>query len=178
MLRRLLDGLYRLSGYLAAIFLFLIAATIIAQIVGRFFGIALDSTESGGFCLAAMTFLGLAYTLKSGGHIRVNLLIRHFHGWPKRFIEIWCTGLATVAMAYFAYQAVLLTYESWVYNDLSPGLLGMPFWIPQSTMAFGILVFTIALADEFCCVVQGRQPGYQVDEEAALLAEARASDKA
>ena len=42
MLRAVLDTLYRVSGYLAAAFLFLIAATIIAQIVGRYFGVALD----------------------------------------------------------------------------------------------------------------------------------------
>lgn len=176
MARTLLDRLYRLSGYLAAVFLFLIAATIIAQVVGRFFGVALDSTETGGFCLAGMTFLGLAYTLKAGGHIRVNLLIRHFGGRPKWLIELFCTGLATVAIGYFAYQAALLTWDSWVYNDLSPGLLGMPFWIPQLAMTFGISVFTIALADEFCCILAGSAPTYEATDELALVTDHGAFD--
>ena len=172
MLRAVLDTLYRLSGYLAAVFLFLIAATIIAQIVGRYFGVALDSTESGGFCLAAMTFLGLAYTLKVGGHIRVTLLIRSARGRLRRAIELWCTGLAAAVMAYFAYQSALLTYESWVYNDLSPGLLAMPFWIPQSTMTLGVSVFAIALLDEFCCLWAGQDASYDQHDELELAAQA------
>ena len=62
------------SGYLAAIFLAVIALTIIAQILGRFINVTIDSTETAGFSLAALTFFGLAYTFRSGEHIRVTLI--------------------------------------------------------------------------------------------------------
>ena len=75
-MRRFLDTLYLWSGYLAALFLVMIALTIIAQILGRFVGIAIDSTESAGFSLAGSTFFGLAYTFRHDGHIRVTLLTR------------------------------------------------------------------------------------------------------
>jgi TRAP-type C4-dicarboxylate transport system permease small subunit len=79
-IRTLLEGLYKLSGYLAGFFLLSIALSIIAQVVGRFVGLTIDATELAGFCLAATTFLGLAFALRGGSHVRVNLLIRNFRG--------------------------------------------------------------------------------------------------
>ncbi len=169
MVRRALDALYLASGYLAAVFLFLIAATIVAQVLGRLWGITVDSTESGGFSLAAMTFFGLAYTLKSGGHIRINLALRHLSPPWRWGFELWCTGVGAVAMGYFSYQSALLNYESWFYNDLSPGLLAFPFWIPQLAMTAGIALFTLALADEFFCILAGKRPSYEVDDPATDL---------
>jgi len=42
-MRRILDGIYLYCGALAALFLSLIAVTILAQIVGRMFAITIDS---------------------------------------------------------------------------------------------------------------------------------------
>ena len=75
-MRALLDGLYRLCGILAGIFLVLIAVIILAQIGSRELNISLPSTDDlAGFTMAASAFLGLAPTLRSGAHIRVTLLI-------------------------------------------------------------------------------------------------------
>ena len=75
-MRNILDKLYLYSGYLSAFFLVLIALTILAQIIGRFVNITIDSTETAGFSMAAVTFLGLAYTFRTGEHIRVTLFTR------------------------------------------------------------------------------------------------------
>ena len=57
-MRNKLNKLYLYSGYLSAFFMVLIALTIVAQILGRFVNITVDSTETAGFSLAALTFLG------------------------------------------------------------------------------------------------------------------------
>ena len=88
-MRSFLDKLYLLSGYLAAIFLALIALTIIAQILGRFINVTIDSTETAGFSLAALTFFGLAYTFRSGEHIRVTLITRLLKKNLKKFQELF-----------------------------------------------------------------------------------------
>lgn len=167
-MRAFLDTLYRYSGYLAAFFLFAIGATIVAQIVGRFFGVAVDATELSGFCLAASSFLGLAYTLKGGTHVRVNLLIRGFTGSAKKAVELWCCGAGALAIGYFAANAVHFAYESFVFGDISPGLIAAPFWIPQSGMAIGAVILTIALIDEFVCIARGAVPSYLENLEAVL----------
>ena len=170
-MRAFLDALYRYSGYLAAFFLFAIGATIVAQIIGRFFGVAVDATELSGFCLAASSFLGLAYALKGGSHVRVNLLIRGFTGPAKRAVELWCCGAGALAIGYFAGNAVHFTYESFVFGDISPGLIAAPFWIPQSGMAIGAVVLTIALIDEFVCIARGAVPSYEENIDAVLAGE-------
>ena len=65
-MRNILNKIYLYSGYLSAFFMVLIALTIIAQIMGRFVNITIDSTETAGFSLAALTFFGLSYTFQSG----------------------------------------------------------------------------------------------------------------
>ncbi len=176
MIRTLLESLYKLSGYLAGFFLLAIALTIVAQVVGRFVGVTIDATELAGFCLAASTFLGLAFALRAGSHIRINLLIRHARGPLKTAVELWCSGVGAVASGYFAYQTVLMVWQSYTFNAISPGLIAAPFWVPQSGMALGLVILTVAFVDEFVHIARGEAPGYeQPDEVAAVLADAEGS---
>ena len=163
-LRRSLDALYVTSGFLAGLFLAAIAVSIVAQIVGRFAGVAIDGTELAGFSMAASTFLGLAYTLKSGTHVRVTLLVRHVPAPLKFAFEVACASIGVIASAYFTYFASKLVIQSWNFGDISPGLVAMPFWIPQSGMALGGLLLTIAFIDELLIVLSGEAPGYDADE--------------
>ena len=171
-MRRALDGIYTGAGVLSGLFLLGIALTIIAQVVGRMVGVTVDSTETAGFCLAASTFLGLAYTLRRGGHIRVTLAIRHAGPTLRRWIEAWCLALSAAAVAYFFYWAVDLVWFSWKFDELSPGLLAIPFWIPRLAMATGALILLIALIDELVCLIRfGDAPSYEINAETVLPVE-------
>jgi len=163
--RRTLDSLYLACGYAAAVFLVAIAGTIIAQIVGRFLGVAVDSTETAGFCLAASTFFGLAYTFRYGGHIRVTLLVGRTSGRLRRAMDLWCIGFCAAAVGYFAYWAADFVYYSFVFREISPGLLAIPFWIPRSAMALGLAVLFVALVDEFVTVARGAVPSFEANAE-------------
>lgn len=170
-MRPVLDKLYHSCGALAAIFLALIAITIAAQVIGRLFSITIDSTESSGFCLAATTFLGLAHTLKQGGHIRINLLVRYFKGKAATAVHLWCCAVAGITVGYFCWESLLMTVDSYEFNDLSPGLLALPIWIPQTGMTFGLLVLTIAFVDEFWLTCKGGTPEYAIERDDAALSE-------
>lgn len=169
-MRRLLDRLYNVSGLLAAFFLMMIGVTIVCQVVGRFFAIAFDATEISGFCMAASTFLGLAYTLRAGAHIRVNLLIGRFGPQGRRLVEIWCCGLGGASFAFFAVNAWMLTYDSFRFHETSPGLMAVPFWIPQVGMSLGATILAIALFDEMVQVLAGKVPEF-LDAEAQAIGE-------
>lgn len=168
MIRTILDSLYAWSGYLAAFFLAAIGLAVIAQIVGRFVGVTIEGTELAGFCLAATSFFALAHTFKSGSHVRVNLLVRRFTGTANRLVEMWCCGASAVIVGYVAWHATLLVIQSYQFNDISPGLLAMPFWIPQAGMAAGLLLLTVALVDEMISVARGREPSYESGTDSAL----------
>lgn len=169
-MRRALDRLYLFSGYLACICLALIGLSIIGQIAGRFLKIAFDATEISGFFMAASTFLGLSYTFTTDSHIRVNLLISRLGARGRRGAELWCSALAAIACAYWTVQAAKMVVVSIEVNDVSPGLMAVPFWIPQSALVLGVGIFTIACVDEFFQVQGGKNPDF-ADAEAHALGE-------
>ena len=176
LLRRALDALYAASGALAALFLCAIFVTVLAQtglnladsiselLTGEPVGLLLPSyAEFAGFFLAAASFFALAHTLRSGQHIRVNLLLRHLPAAVRRWIEVWCSGIAALLAGYFSWYALLLARDSWDYGDVSYGLVAVPLWIPQSAMVAGLVVLTIALLDELQRALRGKRPHYDVD---------------
>lgn len=169
-MRSALDNLYRLSGGLSAFFLAMIGVSILCQIGGRFFNITFDATEISGFCMAASTFLGLAYTFNAGAHIRVNLLIGKFAPENRRRIEIWCCALAAVSFAYFSVNAWEMTIDSFMFGDTSPGLMAVPFWLPQVGMSLGITIMMVGFADELVQVLRGKIPDF-ADAEAQAIGE-------
>lgn len=164
MIRRFLDGLYRVSGYLSAAFLVGIVLAILFQMLSRFRGAAFDSTELAGFCLAASTFFGLAYTLRAGGHVRITLAVDALPPAPRRAVEILNCLIAGTAVTFLAWQVTLLALQSFAFHDVSPGLLGVPFWIPQAGAAAGVTVFAVALLDELVWVLRGETPRYEAAE--------------
>jgi len=167
-LQRALDFLYLFSGRLGAAFLAGIAIAIIAQVAGRALGFTIDSTETAGFCMAASTFLGLAYTFKQGGHIRVTLLIRYFPKKLRWIAELFCLAFTAAGLVYFTYWAADFVYFSYVFEEISPGLMAVPFWIPRSGMLLGLVIMTIAVIDEFLLVLRGALPSYEVNAESVF----------
>lgn len=156
-LRRSLDALYVASGVLSALCIVGVAITTFAQIVGRFVGVTVDSTESAGFLLAGSTFLGLAYTFRRGAQIRVSLLLDHVTPAKRRVLDVWSTGMFLLTIAFLVYWTFDLLHFSWKYNEISSGIIAMPLWIPRSTMAVGTLVLLIAVVDTFAVMLSRKQ---------------------
>ena len=89
-MRRALDLLYRTCGGLAAMFLAAIAILILTQVVARLTGFFLPAaSDFAGFCLAASSFLALAYTFRAGTHIRVVLLLQRLPAaWRRGLLQL------------------------------------------------------------------------------------------
>ena len=90
-LNRNLNKLYKFSGYVAAIFLILVAVFILIGISSRIFGFYIRGlAEYSGYCMAASTFFALAYTFGEGGHIRITLFLEKLNKKFRKIFEIWC----------------------------------------------------------------------------------------
>lgn len=169
LLRRLLDWVYLASAVLAAMLLAGIGVLILAQVVGRLFGVVVPSAnEISGFFLATSTFLALAYSFRAGSHIRVTLVVSNLPEPWHRISVIFALAVATLLCGYFSYYAYNLAAESWRYGDLSDGLIGVPLWIPQSSMAFGLIIMTVACLDELVRVLRGREPSFEENTDSVL----------
>jgi TRAP-type C4-dicarboxylate transport system permease small subunit len=162
LLRRLLDGLYLWSGYLAAAFLVAVFLIMLGLSAGRPLGVDLPAADDfASWCMAATAFLGLAHTFRSGEIIRVGLLIDNFGGRTRQIIEIVCLLIGSATTLYFAWYAVQMTIFSWRFNDLSQGVIAVPLWIPQLGFCGGLVVLAIAFVDELVHVLAGDAPRYE-----------------
>ena len=146
-LRRLLDGVYALSGAIAALFLILILVIIVLQMVARWTGMTFPgATNYAGYCMAAASFFALANALNHGSHIRVTLLLGRL-GAARRWGEIWATGIAAIIATIFARYAIKTNFWSHKLNDISQGQDEWPIWVPQLAMSIGTVLLAIALWD-------------------------------
>lgn len=137
----------RISRWLAwlagAIILFGCAVPITIDVLSRFFlnRSAVESFEISGFGLAACIGLGMAYTVTSKAHIRVDFLSARLP-FPLRAA---CDLLAAVvlavvasALAWFAWTTVS---QSYAMGARSMSLLRIPMFIPQGLWWIGLFWF-------------------------------------
>ena len=156
-MRRLLDGLYRSTGALAALFMIGVLIMVITGIVTREMGIYLRGTDDyAGYCMAGAGFLALAYTFKHGEHIRVTLIIERLSGKPRRILEGLTLGFGCAIAVALAWYSVRLVLNSYQFNDISQGVDASPLWIPQIGMAIGTVILVIAFVDDLLMTLLGR----------------------
>ncbi len=161
-LRRALDGLYLVSGWLAGLFLIAIFVIMLALSAGRPLGIDVPAGDDfASWAMAASAFLGLAHTFRSGEMIRVGLLVERFTGRTRQVFEIVSLLIGSIAAIYFAWYAFDMNRTSWQFNDLAQGVIAMPLWIPQIGFSGGLIILAIAMTDELVHVIFGGLPRYE-----------------
>jgi TRAP-type C4-dicarboxylate transport system permease small subunit len=181
-MRSALDGLYRATLWLSALCLVTIALLVGVQLAARLvdgllklvglppYGfVILSLAEFAGFLLAAASFFALAATLKSGAHIRITMLLGVLGERARYAFEVFALGFSTVVAIYITWNIGRFAYGSWVFHELSPGLIPVQLWIPQAAMFVGALVLTIALIDELIIVLRGGRPSFRQTEDAIAL---------
>ncbi len=166
-MRRFLDTLYNLAGAIAALSILgiclVVSGQVLLNILARIGGPGWSYTipsyaDFSGFFLATATFMALAYTLRAGGHIRVNLLVGHLPARPRWLLELLTLALGAVMAGYATYYTASLLGESYRYGDMSPGIVAIPLWIPQLGMVAGLGLLALAFADTFFEALRARAP--------------------
>ena len=164
-MRRLLDALYDGAAWLAALFMVGLLLMVLLSIVSRQLHFHVPGTDAyAGYLMAGAGFLALAHTLKKGEHIRVTLLLSALHGAPRKAMEVWALGAATLLALLSAYYACRLAWQSKLFNDISTASDATPLWIPQLSFAAGTVILTIALVDELVLELRNRRPRPEPDE--------------
>jgi TRAP-type C4-dicarboxylate transport system permease small subunit len=162
MMRIFLDRLYLFAGYAAGVFLVLIFGIMMYMSIGRQFGLNIPAGDDfASWCMAAMSFLGLAHTFKKGEIIRVGVLIEKVTGRKRWALEVAALAISTAFTLYFSWYALSMNYDSFRFNDMAQGVLSVPLWIPQLGYSGGLVILTIALIDEMIHVLKGNKPTYE-----------------
>ena len=145
-----LKKLYRISGYVASVFLIFVAIFILIGISSRIFGFYIRGlAEYSGYCMAAASFFALAFTFVEGGHIRITLFLERVSNTKKNILEFWCLIVATYFSGYLAYYFIKMLIISYKFQERSEGADEILIWIPQTSVAIGSTIFFISVFHQF-----------------------------
>ncbi|TET90768.1 MAG: TRAP transporter small permease [Desulfobacteraceae bacterium] len=135
-----------LMGWLLMVLMFMILVEVLTRyILQSPLSIA---EEYGGYILVAITFLGLGYTWKERGHVRVewviNVLSPKARSWLRLITLIMATAFALI-MIKASYDLVSYSY---LFGTRSGSWLRTPLIWPQTVLIIGAVLLFIQLIAE------------------------------
>ena len=148
LLGRVLAGLDHVTAamaYVAGALFIALAFYLTIDVVGRkFFHLSTAvSDEYGGYALAVGGMWALAHTLRSGGHVRIDVLLPYL---PRRVRSVLdYAALATMAAfaAMIAIYAWRLAIDSFTGDARAMSFVRTPLFVPQGLMALGFSVLSL-----------------------------------
>jgi TRAP-type C4-dicarboxylate transport system permease small subunit len=148
-LAALVEALSDAAGAVAAAATLLLALMVTSGVAARrvFNAPFLFVEEFSGYVVLAIVFLGLAYTMRADGHIRVDIVQDRVRGRARTALQAACLLVALAWSGFVIAGTWRLVAEYYTQNVLSFAYLQTPLWIPGSLMvAGGILLALQCLA--------------------------------
>ena len=161
---RLIDSITDfISGQLQGILIFLLMLMVLVEVLTRYLMQAPLSIadELGGYFLVSITFLGLAYTWKESGHVRVelvtNLLPERIRN-TIRFITLLAATVFCLPMIAGSYN---LLQDSLLFSARSGSWMRTPMVYPQSLLLVGSVLLLMQLISEIIKAIGGFKIGQE-----------------
>jgi TRAP-type C4-dicarboxylate transport system permease small subunit len=128
----------------AVIFLLVFLAT--ANVLGRWlFSLPIDGyVDWVEQAMAFMAFLGIAYTMRLGGHIRMDIMVAHLHGrllWTVELISVCMMLMVTLVLIYGSYLHFWRAYDI---GDSSLDI-NLPTWPAKFVVPLALTVLACRL---------------------------------
>src|SRR5699024_1363959 len=70
--------------------------------------------------------------------------------------EILATLFALVVSVWGSYYCIIIVYESFIYNELAPGMVPVPMWMPHLGMPIGLVLLSLMLVRRLVMCVRGQ----------------------
>jgi len=131
----------QVAGVLFLLLSFLITWTVISRKFGGPVPPAID--EIGGFTVAIGSAWVMAWGLRTKGHIRIDVVFRHFPLVWKGVLNVGALALIAVFACFMTWRAWAVVQVSAERNAMTPSELNTPLMWPQSGWAFGFSVFAL-----------------------------------
>ncbi|HEX2892323.1 TRAP transporter small permease [Vineibacter terrae] len=143
---RIVGRIAHAGALLAAAAIVAILVMVCAETALRQFRVSMLVTdEIAGYLNAAAVFLGLAWTLREGGFIRVEILYDRARGIVGSALR-WLIGLTSIAfaaiMVWVCARHVLYALQ---HDTRAVSIIETPEWIPQSVMVIGLAILLLQL---------------------------------
>jgi TRAP-type C4-dicarboxylate transport system permease small subunit len=156
----LIDRLSAAAAVVAAACLALLAILVLGEVVAvTVANRSLEFTwEYGAFLMAAAFFLGLPWTLNSGGHVRVQLIQEGLPPKVRHAVDLAATLVALLVSAFLTVALFKLAWSSWVDGSTTFTVTATPLVIPQGVVTAGAGLMTLQLAARAVRLVLGEAP--------------------
>lgn len=158
---RVVTGMAYFCGVLFLLLGFYTALDVFGRrYVGIFSGV---TDEIGGYVLALGASWAFAYTLREGGHVRVDVLLPRFSPVVRRCLDMAAMALMAVFAFTLAANLVTLVSNSYAMQATGHSLIQTPQWIPQAMMAagyaaLGFFALMSLITDSIEALVAGHRP--------------------
>jgi TRAP-type C4-dicarboxylate transport system permease small subunit len=104
-----------------------------------------STTEISGYLLAFGISWGLAHTLATRNHVRIDVVLNALPLRARALLHVLALAILFVFVACVAYGAVQLALESYDFGATDISLLRTPLVVPQGLWAGGICVFLVLI---------------------------------
>jgi len=122
-------------GVLFLLLAFYTTADVLARRYGGPFSGVTD--EMGGYALALGFSWALAYTLRTGGHVRVDIVLPLVSARVRRVLDALALALMAVFAATVSFYLWKLVASSYAIGATGHSIIQTPQWVPQALMATG-----------------------------------------
>lgn len=150
-LAAVIEALSDAAGILAGATTLVLMVMVTGGVVARrvFHAPLLFVEEVSGYLVLAIVFLGLAYTLKDGGHIRVDVVFGRLGGAARRATQAACLVVALAWAGFVVAGTWRLLEEYYTQRVLSFAYLQTPLWIPGAVMVAGAVLLVLQVIGMF-----------------------------
>src|SRR5262245_20215139 len=149
---RTLDRIFAGIGYLAGGLYIALAFFVTYDVLARKWGGALGlpttrvTDEISGYILAVAATWGFAYALRSGAHVRVDVLFPYMARAVKRAADALAQALMALFAGVVSWKIWALVADSMQSDMRSSTYLLTPLYIPQGILGVGFTLLALAAA--------------------------------
>lgn len=135
------------AAHIGIVMLFAMGLLITADVVLRYvFNQPTQfTTEVTGYMMVGLTFLGLAYTLMKGRHIRIEAVSSRLRSRPRKILYLVTSFISLAFLSACVGPAWNMVWESYTYKSEVLGVLRTPLYLPQLLVPIGICVIILQL---------------------------------
>lgn len=149
------------SGWLVPIMMLLVVVDVFMRYVMR--QPLMISDEFSAYMVVALSYLGLAYTWRQKGHVRIEILVSRFssraYSWV-RLLGMIVTFIFMIELDRAAYKMVAYALQI---NLRSSTWLTFPLFWPQLTVFLGFIMLTLLLAVDIVRAIDRVRAGERVE---------------
>jgi TRAP-type C4-dicarboxylate transport system permease small subunit len=145
------------SGLLQGLVIFSLMVMVLVEVLTRYIMNSPLSIadEIGGYMLVGITFLGLGYTWKEEGHVRVELITNLLPVKIRSILRFFTLLLATIFCIPLIAGSYTLLQDSLLFGTRSGSWMRIPMVYPQSLLLIGSILLLLQMISEILKAILG-----------------------